>query len=50
MRASESSRRWRPGEIIRTSEFWSLTPGVEKPDGRDRGALEKSVAGYIESK
>lgn len=39
-----------PGEIIRTSEFWSLTPGVEKPDGRDMGALEKIVAGYIESK
>jgi hypothetical protein len=39
-----------PGEIIRASEHWSITPGVEKPDGQDMNALEKIVSEYIENR
>lgn len=37
-----------PGETICASEFWSITPGVEKPDGSDMASLEKIVSRYIE--
>lgn len=39
-----------PGERICSSEFWSITPDVEKPDGGDMRSLEKIVAQYIENK
>ena len=39
-----------PGEKICTSEYWSIIPNVEKPDGRDMPALEKTIARFIEKK